>query len=289
MSDQLSLEEITAILLNEHQSTYSGSIPPKALNKILYFAAEELDDENVTADIPYFWYMYGTEVKTSNTDIRTISTEDGRRIRCHTDVEDIQASHGTIRKARKAVSRSLDKYYSKKLEGITDEMYKEAPYDVQRTYRELDTQIGVAADSNQTTLFGDNNRKQISRNLIQFVQDFPTADFPAYEDDLMIWYRVMRAELNDEKFEAEEVDRLATKFWRLFCLELACRENNGVSREEIEAERNISNIEAEKQEMRADLLELERTNARRNARDTDTALKAAEAFVVPFLDIEVTG
>lgn len=289
MTDQLSLEEITAILLNEHQSTYSGSIPPKALNKILYFAAEELDDENVTADIPYFWYMYGTEVKTANTGVHTISTGDGQRIRCDTGIEEIQASHATIRKARKAVSRSLDKYYSKDLEGITDEMYDEAPYDVQRTYRELDTQIGVAADSGQATLFGDNNRKQIRRNLLQFVQDFPTDDFPAYEDDLMIWYRVMRAELNDKDFDADEVDRLATKFWRLFCLELACCENNGVSSEEIEAERNIADIVSEKQEMRASLLDQERANARENARDTGTALRAAEAFVVPFLDFEVTG
>lgn len=289
MSDQLTLEEITAILLNEHQSTYSGSIPPKALNKILYFAAKELDDENITADIPYFWYMYGTEVTTSGTGVHTISTKAGQRIRCDTGVEDIQASHGTIRKARKAVSRSLDEYYSKNLEGITDEMYAEAPYDVQRTYRELDSQIEVAADSKQTTLFGDNNRKQILRNLLEFVQDFPTDEFPTYEDDLMIWYRVMRAELKTEDFDADKIDRLATKFWRLFCLELACRENNGVSREEIESERNISDIEVEKQEMRADLLEQERSNARQNARDTDTALKAAEAFVMPFLDIEVTG
>ncbi|GGL67103.1 hypothetical protein [Halocalculus aciditolerans] len=289
MSPQLSLEEITAILLNEHQSTYSGSIPPKAFNKVLYFAAKELEDENVTADIPYFWYMYGTEVKTANTGIRTISTGSGQRIQCDTSIEDIQASHGTVRKARKALSRSLDKYYRKNLEGITDEMYEEAPYDVQRIYRELDTQIEVAADSSQATLFGDNNRKQIRRNLLEFVQAFPTADFPAYEDDLMIWYRVMRAELNDNDFDAEEVDRLATKFWRLFCLELACRENNGVSRKEIEAERDISDIEAEKEAMRADLLERERTNARQNARDSETALQAAEAFVVPFLDIEVTG
>lgn len=289
MNSRLSLEEVTAILLNEHQSTYSGSIPPKALNKILYFAAKELEDENVTADIPYFWYMYGTEVKTTNTGIRSVSTEDGQRIQCDTGIEDIEAPHEIVRKARKAVSRSLDKYYSETLEGITDEMYEEAPYDVQRIYRELDTQIGVAADSNQATLFGDNNRKQIRRNLLDFVQAFPTADFPAYEDDLMIWYRVMRAELNDADFDAEEVDRLATKFWRLFCLELACRENNGVSREEIESERDISDIKAEKEAMRADLLERERTNARQNARETETALKAAEALIVPFLDVEVTG
>ena len=191
VTDQLSLEEVTAILLNEYQSTYSGSIPPKALNKILYFAAKELEDENVTAEIPYFWYMYGTEVKTANTGVHTVSTKSGKRIRCNTSIEDIQASHATIRKARKAISRSLNDYYSKKLEGITDELYSEAPYDVQRTYRELDTQIEVAADSKQATLFGDNNRQQIRRNLLQFVQDFPTEDFPTYEDDLMIWYRAL--------------------------------------------------------------------------------------------------
>ena len=99
----------------------------------------------------------------------------------------------------------------------------------------------------------------------------------------------MRAELNEGDFEADKVDRLAAKFWRLFCLELACRENNDVSEAAIEAERDVSDIGVEKEKMRSDLLDQERTNARQNAQDTGPALKAAEAFIVPFLDIEVTG
>ncbi|WP_049912760.1 hypothetical protein [Halococcus thailandensis] len=154
MSRELSVEEITALLLDEHRSEYDNSIPPKAFHKILYFGSQELKKEHVAADLPIYWYMYGAVVGTNNTGIGIVDTQAGQRIRCDAEASEIKADDATIRRARRALQSSLGQYYSMGLESLTDKLYKEAPYDVQRTYRELDKQLGVAADDGQMTLFG---------------------------------------------------------------------------------------------------------------------------------------
>lgn len=286
MTEQLRLEEVTAILLQEHQSRYDDSLPPKALHKILYFVDQEIEREHVDADLPLFWYMYGAVVKTTNTGIDIVQTNAGRRVTCELDVSGVDASEKAVRRGREAITRGLERYYNLGLEDLTDEMYEEAPYEVQRLYRRLDQQFEVETHEEQTTLF-QGQTEHIRETLHDFVENFPLDDFPEYEDDLCIWYRLLSAELDSRDYDSNRAQRLSKKFWRLFCLELACRENNGLSREEIAEDRNIESVDHEKQELRSEFLELEREKARRNARDSEDALKAAEAAVIPHLNFEV--
>jgi len=287
MTAPLSLEETTALLLDEHNKEYDGSIPPKALHKILYFAAEELDREHVDAELPLFWYMYGAVVKTANTGVTKVDTDQGQRIACSTDVSDIEVPNTVLQRSRRALSRSLERYYDLGLDDLTDEMYKNAPYEVQRIYRRLDKQLEIATDEEQTTLFGAKNKQPTRESLYAFVEQFPLDDFPEYEDDLYIWYRLMSAELDSDDYDPDRATKLAKMFWRLFCLELACRENSGVSRAEIAAELGEESITDAKQRLRSEFQRLEREKARTNASDAEVALKAAEVFVAPHLDINL--
>jgi hypothetical protein len=287
MSHQFTIEEITAILLDEHQDRMSGSIPPKALNKILYFAADDLERAGVDADIPYFWYMWGTSLATANTGIYKRETKRGNRIACQTSVNDIQAQRHEIRNVREILTGNLQHYYANRLEGITDEMYKEAPYEVQRVFREFDKLLEVATDKEQATLFGDNNQNESRRAMLQFVKEFPTENYPKFENDLFIWYRLMSAEINADEFDPDETQRIAKAFWRMFCLELARRENNDVSQADIEAELDINDTDSEIESMRRELHAKERDMARQDARGTEMAQKAAEAIVVPHLNINL--
>lgn len=286
MNSDLDVEELVALLLDEHK--YEGTLSPKAVHKILYFAEQELERERVPVELPKFWYMYGSMVATSGTRVDTGGVDETGKVTCDVEVTDIDASTGTLRRGREALSRVLDQYYDLGLDGLTDEMYKEAPYDVQRHYRRLDKQLQAAADTKQMTLDGGRNEKRTRETLYDFVESFPVDDFPAYEDDLHIWYRLMSSQLDSDDYDPKQAQRLAKKFWRLFCLELACRENEEVTREEVADELNIESVEAEKQSIRSDLLALEREKAKRNARDTEKARKAAEAFVAPYLDFEVS-
>ncbi|MFC7195359.1 hypothetical protein ACFQL4_13090 [Halosimplex aquaticum] len=97
----------------------------------------------------------------------------------------------------------------------------------------------------------------------------------------------MSAEIDSDDYDPNRAQKLAKMFWRLFCLELACRNNNGLTRQEIATEVDENSIRDAKQHLRSKFLELEREKARANASDSEEALKAAEAFVVPHLDVKI--
>jgi hypothetical protein len=289
MNERLSIDEITALLLDEHQARYDGSIPPKALHKILYFAAQEFERAHVDAEIPIYWYMYGAVLKTNDTSIGVVETARGQRITTSASIADIEASDLTIRRGRQALKGSLERYYQSGLEPLTDQMYKQAPYDVQRTYRELDKQLTVACDDEQMTLFGRHNIPRTRETLYDFIEAFPVDEFPGYKTDLHIWYRLVSAELDSDDYEPTRAHQLAKKFWRLFCLELACRENTGLTRSAIAADISVESVDAEKQRLRDDFLRLERLKARQNSRSSTLAKRAAEAAVLPMIEFDVVA
>lgn len=287
MSDRLSVEEITAILLDEHHKEYPDSIPPKALYKILYFVHQKLEKKHIDAEIPYYWYMYGTKLKTVGTEISINQTPQGRRVSVNLAVSDIEADSYTINQVREVTSEELNRYYKRKLKGITNDMYWETPYEIQRVYRELDQQIAVSSDGEQATLLMDNNRTAIKQSLVRFAQSFPSEAFTEQEETMWLWYGVMSNELLYENFDPDDLQSLAKKFWRYFSLELALQENNDITKEEIEADRNIDDIYAEQKRIENELLHRERATARKFGRNNEVAKQAAEAFVLPSLEIEI--
>jgi len=287
MSSELSLGEVVALLFEEHR--YEDPLSPKAVHKLLYFIEDELSGEQIAVNIPIFWYMYGAMAVTAETGVRTGGEPNDGEVVCDIDVAEIAASESTIRKGRRGVTRALDRYYDLGLEGLTDKMYDGAPYEVQRNYRTLDKQLEAAADNEQMTLTGDKNVARTRETLYDLVGCFPTDDFPSYEDDLHIWYRLMSAELDSEEYDPEEAQKYAEAFWRLFCLELAVRENDGLTHEEIEDELNLGSLSSVKDGLRSTLRRWEREKSESNARNSEKARKAADVLVLPYLDFEVTG
>ena len=286
MHDKLSVSEVVALLFDEHM--YDSPLSRKAVHKLLYFVKDELNSERVTTGIPIFWYMYGTMTATANTGVHTGGEPTDDPVICDTAAADIDRPEGTIWRGRQAASRALERYYDLGLEGLTDQMYDDAPYEIQRHYRRLDKQLETA-DSMQMTLSFDRNVGATRETLYDFVEDFPTDSFSDYEDDLHIWYRLVSAELDSSGYDPKETKKYSKAFWRLFCLELAVRENDGLTREQIERELNLDSINEAKSQLRSLLRSWEREKAEANARDDRTSRRAADALVVPHIDFEVTG
>ncbi len=284
MKTDLEMEELVALLLDEHK--YDEPLSPKAVHKILYVAEDELERERVSVELPTYWYMYGPVAAMADTCV-TLGGEDAP-VSCNVEISDIDAPSRVRSRGRRTVRRALDEYYEHGLEGLTERIYDDAPYDVQRHYRRLDEQLEMAATDGQLTIYGGKNEEQTRETLYDFIESFPVTEFPEYEDDLHIWYRLMSAELDSDEYDPERAQLLAGKFWRFFCLELACHENDGLTREEIATELDIDSVDAEKRRIRTILLSREQAKARRNARESEVARKAAEAFVVPHLEFEVT-
>jgi hypothetical protein len=286
MHGKLSVSEVAALLFDEHR--YDSPLSRKAVHKLLYFVKDELDSERVTTDIPTFWYMYGTMTATANTGVHTGGEPNDDPVICDIAAADLDRPEGTIRRGRQAASRALERYYDLGLEGLTDRMYDDAPYEIQRHYRRLDKQLETA-DSEQMTLSFDRNAGPTRETLYDFIEDFPSDSFPGFEDDLHIWYRLMSAELDSSGYDPNEAKKYSKAFWRLFCLELAVRENDGLTREQIQRELNLDSLDNAKRQIRSLLRSWEREKAEANARDDRTSRRAADALVLPYINFEVTG
>ena len=292
MSEELTLSDVTSIVLSCHESRYDSSLPPTAYNKILFLLNEDLKDtQGVDVEIPVFWYMHGPVVKTTDSNVTQAQTSGGQRIRCNQTENEIDAENYTISKVRGSAENILEIYYKKGTKGLISKAYQFAPYEVGQVYRDLKRQLATEANSEQTALgdFTGGNQSQVRDVVHDFVDSFPVTEFPEIEDDLHIWYRLVSAKLDADEYDPEMIERLTKQFWRLFCLELACHENNGLSREDIETELDgvTVSIAAEQDRHREYLQSKERTKASRNATGSNLALKASEAVILPHLDFDV--
>jgi len=291
MSEKLSLDDVTSIVLSCHESRYDSSLQPTAYNKILFLLNEDLkENPGIEVDIPVFWYMHGPVVKTAGSNVRKTQTSNGQRIKCSLTESQIDADSYIISKVRESAEDILEIYYENGTDGLISKAYQYAPYEVGQVYRDLKRQLATEANTEQTALgdFTGGSQSQVRNVVHEFVSSFPVTEFPEIKDHLHIWYRLVSAKLDADDYDPEAIEKLTKEFWRLFCLELACRENNGLSREDIETELDgVSvSIGAEKDRHREYLQSKECNKASRIATGSDLALKASEAVILPHLDFD---
>lgn len=291
MARELTLEEVTALLLERFEEKGGDRLPPTAYNKLLHFVEKRLSERDVEYDLPLFWYMFGRVAVTSSSGVSTETVGDERGITCGISVSEISAPKVAVREAERGIEEGIDLYFDRGLDGLIRASYEDAPYEAQRVFLDLKEQLESEADQTQSTLsdfnVGDDDR--VRDLLYEFIQEFPADSFPEYEQDLHKWYRLLSSELDDEDCDYEYALKLTKQFWRLFCLELALRENTGVSAAAITDELPgiHDSIEDEKQKIREWFAQEERELTRENARTNETALRAAEAVVAPQLGVEI--
>lgn len=293
MSSELTLEEVTALVLEEFEGRGGERLPPTAYNKILHFVEKELAGSGVEVDLPMFWYMFGRVTAINTTPNISVETTDaGQKITCTVSSADIDIADSVQQTIQNGIDEGLDLYFDTDLDGLVRTSYDDAPYEAQRVFLDLKDQLEAESNQSQYTLgdFSDNN-DQIRSLVYEFVREFPTDEFPEYERDLNKWYRILSAELDNNEPDFQYVYRLTKRFWQLFCLELACRENTDLDRNDIANE--LSSVEVSikqtKQDLREWLHQEEKESTRSASRETDAARKAAEIIVAPQLGVELNS
>lgn len=235
MSPELGVDEITSLLLDERE--YEDPLREKELHKLLYFVKHEFDERGIEANIPYYWYLYGTITPIANTRVSIDEAEDGgSEVECPVEPGTIDTSRDVLHEARDGVKEVLLRYYQiGGLEALTDRMYEDAPYQVQREFRELDKQLRTAAEDHPDILDEGYDRDAIRRNLSRVVKSFPTDEFPHLESDLYLWYNVISTELDqpDEFYSANEMLTLCGAFWTTFMIEVAQQEHSDITVEDV--------------------------------------------------------
>lgn len=286
MPDPLDVGEVAALLLDERK--YDQPPTRKEFHKLMYFAAKELQDVDVEAEVPYFWYKFGTMTPTTHNTISIQHEGHSSAVRCSVTPKQLNLADDQAARARLAVSRVLNQHYKLGTEGLTDKMYDDAPYEVQRRYRELDKQLGALAGIRNDVEI-DTSREAIRENLFDFVDAFPVDEFPQLRSDLFRWYDVMSAELDTHDFSANHMLEVAEAFWTIFSVKLAQRANTGVTKSEIVStlgtdEENFHEY-AEEMRQRIQMWDRDRTRLQSESTDNDEVVEAVEAVVTSHPEI----
>ncbi len=256
MPPTLSVDEVTALLLDVRD--FDNSLREKELHKLLYFIKRGLQEEGIEADIPYFWYRYGTMAKLSDSAVSINQTDGGSAVHCPVSPASIDCPESVVDKAKMVISQEFSRYVQQGgLEAITDRQYEEAPYEVQRHYRQLDKQLRTATDEHPDFMDDGYGPDAVRRSLSRVVRNFPTDEFPELKDDLYLWYGVMSTELDEERYKPETLLSIANTFWTIFSIELAQREHTDMTSEEVRGEIS-DDVDAYKARLRETLRNRER-------------------------------
>lgn len=265
---------------------YDEPLRAKTFYKVLYFADKELQEVGIDTDIDHFWYKFGTMAKTTDSAVTIDRSREGSAVDCGISVDAIDLEEDDLTKARLAISRTLNRHYGLGTEGLTDIMYQEAPYDFQRHYRHLDKQLSNAIDSRPDIEGVESDPESVRETLFDLIDSFPTDDFPIIEDDLYLWYSIVSAELDEHHYQPDKILQISEFYWTIFCIDLAQRENTGLSAEEIAEELDTDDLEGRQEQLRKKLqvYERERCMMKEELDDDSVMAEAADGVALTMLD-----
>ena len=262
----------TALRLLNHERGNADALPKKSLHKLLYRIDVKSADRNLSISIPYYWYLFGTVSPA------TPSTVPSARVR-NPQLES---------RLRSVVSEVLSEYYAHGLEWLTDRMYDDAPYQVQRDFRELDKKVRTLHSDYHDFYEVDPSRESMLSSVHETFESFPKDRFPEYDRPLIKWYNAFTRELHSHSPDPSRLMTVNVTFWRIFALELGQRHAQGMTPEEVRGNLGIASFEKAQSSAIEDLAEFEEEDLDAKFSDFETDLEteqnAADKLVAPILE-----
>lgn len=217
----------TALRLLNLERGNADALPKKSLHKLLYRIDVKSAERNLDISIPYYWYLFGTVSPATPSTIPSVGINDP-------ELED---------RLRSVVSEALSEYYAHGLEWLTDTMYDDAPYQVQRDFRELDKKIRTLHPEYHDFYEVDPSRESVLNSVHETFESFPNDRFPEYDRPLIKWYNSFTRELHSHSPDPSRLMTVNVTFWRIFALDLAQRHAQGMSPEEVRENLGITSFE----------------------------------------------
>jgi hypothetical protein len=215
----------------------------KALHKITYRVQKAANEEGIELEVPYYWYMFGTVSPVSPSTVPR-----GGHV-----------SKNTEERVAEITANVLQEYYSHSLEWLTDKVYEDAPYQVQREFRTLDKQIRTL-HPDYSDFYGADPRDEVVLDSVYKVYDtFPGDVFPDWERSLIKWYNSITRELRKRSSDPYRLMKTNLSFWRILSLEIAQEHSDGMTRREIRGHLGIESFEKEQQAGLDRLLTIEKS------------------------------
>ena len=167
-------------------------------------------------------------------------------------------------------------------------MYDDAPYQVQRDFRELDKKIRTLHTEYHDFFEVDPSRESVLRSVHDTFESFPNDRFPEYDRPLIKWYNAVTRELHSHSPDPSRLMTVNVTFWRIFALELAQRHAQGMSPEEVRGNLGITSFEDARSSaiQKLDEFEEEDLDAKFSglATELESERSAADELVAPILE-----
>lgn len=277
---EIELGDVAAVLFDEFGR--SSTMHAKTFHKTTYFIEKRINELGGDFDLPYFWYKFGTMTVTENSPVTIQYSGDESEVLCSKQTSDLSLTSEQEEIVRTATKQVVDEHDELDTEGLTDKMYEDAPYEVQRRYRQLDSFVQwqlYKKDEDETQF----DRDEIRRYMHQFIDAFPENEYPEYENDLYLWYDLLSNRLNNSETTLGEIEDLVELFWSIFSLELAVSIDTGISPETVKRELDIGDIDQRQQYYRDELRRQER-NHLYTEDESEHLVEAADAAMASQLD-----
>lgn len=255
-------EDLEAILhmINQKRNG-SDPLPKKVPHKLVYRIQKKAHKQGLDVTVPYYWYMFGT--------VSPITSSTVSPSAIPPSIPNQQLS--------KITSEVLTEYYAHDLEWLTDEMYKDAPYEVQRKFRELDKQIRTRHPDYTNFYDVEPSTDSILESTFRVYNQFSTDDFAEWEKALVKWYNAFTRELHSHSPDPDQLMKINLCFWRIISLEIAQEHSNGMTRQDIRKDLGIQSFEDKQQENFENLLKIERQDLNTKFGDTSPSTSLARA------------
>lgn len=272
------LDDLIPILYQERN--YSTPLTAKAFHKLIYFIHQELSTkQDIESNISLFWYKYGACARTTpSTLLEVVETGDRHEVKFNKSDASINFEGSTESTVRATVNDVLEMYYENGLEGITDLQYDEAPYQVQRDYREIDKLIGSIKSLNgeQTSQFDRDGFRSLLHN---FISSYPVDVFPEHENELYHCYSILSERLDNTESTIEDLERILDTFWSLFCVDLAESTATNTNSMSVLSDLGITDPQETKDQLREQIHDYDQDYLT-VSESTEAADEAAEAVMI---------
>lgn len=247
-------------------------LPNKSLHKLLYRIDVKAVEADIDITIPYYWYLFGTVSPASPTTVPTSPTK----------------KTGLARELRPIVAEVLSEYYDHGLEWLTDQMYTDAPYEVQRAFRQLDKKVRTLHPEYNDFYEVTPSRDSILASVHSTYDELPVEQYSECKRAQVKWYNVVTRELYSHSPTPDRLMRADVFFWRVFALELAQQYTQAMSLEEVRGDLGISSFSAAQEHSVSRLLEMEQADLNQQfsetAGDPLSIRKAGDALTEPLLE-----
>lgn len=170
---------------------------------------------------------------------------------------------------------------------MTDRLYEDAPYEVQRDWRVLNKKIRTLHPDYNDFYEVEPSRNSIKESIYDNYDSFPSARY-LEDSDVTKWYSLMTRELYQDELDVDRLMVVNLTFWRIVALWLAEHHRHHLSRRNVKTILSIKSFDKARDEGRSRLWEIEGEALdekfdSEDMRDTPRA-KAADAVVRSMLN-----